>query len=373
LRKPVWQTVTNRKERSAQIFLRARNFQESGFILFSPRASIQSFRCVKTKKKQHQMSKRKNENTEDGSEKKIKEEPITTDMLTRACQKGALDIVRKAIQQKINLEIEASNGFTPLGRACLYGKLKIVKELLDHGANMETRAFGSLPLYWACSRGHIGTVKELIKRGVNLENHNNSCATTALDKACHKNNLNVVQHLIKSGAMATTSNIYGDTPLHTACKLKHLAIVRELLNVKSIDLNAQNHKGQTAFFYAIWSESDPIVRLLIQHRVDIGITTTEGDDALSFSVFRGRPGVVELILQAMSLGMLIARVGKSTPHSQQRTDEILQHEIQKRTKINASAITTLLLGRKDPNSPLALVYRDLMGEIIKEMKAVQLQ
>ena len=55
--------------------------------------------------------------------------------LIKAAEKGDLSTVQELVQNKVNIDCQDSEGFTPLHKAAAYNHLEVVKYLLRQGAN----------------------------------------------------------------------------------------------------------------------------------------------------------------------------------------------------------------------------------------------
>jgi ankyrin repeat protein len=370
LRKPVWQTVTNRKERSAQIFLRARNFQESVFILFSQRVSAQGLRAQKEKKIQHQMSKRKN-STNDTSQKKTKEEKaVTPKMLRKACKSGELSIVELAIAQKIDLEAPNKRGATPFFLACEYGRALIVTELMKQNVNMETlNQDGDSPFYRACQEGRLGIVQELIRQNINIK----KTGFTPLHAACARGQSAIVKELILASVDINTTDYYGASPLHEACRHGHHKVAKILMK-QNADINRIDVFGQTPFYLACAHGHTAIVNELIKRNADIDQPNCEGT-----TPFRkvckdiAYADIVDILVHIVNINeikknLYCYRGMFATEYKP--IQNILTTKIQTE---HWSTAKMLLNGHKQEGSPISLMSRDLLSEITKEMKALELQ
>ena len=93
-----------------------------------------------------------------------------------------------------------------------------------------------------------------------------------LCKAIEENDVAGVQKLLQTDNKTIYLN-QSETkqcPLHLACKLGSLDIVRLLMGDERVDVNKQNEKGETPFFVACLFERVEVVKLMMENeKVDV--------------------------------------------------------------------------------------------------------
>jgi ankyrin repeat protein len=93
-----------------------------------------------------------------------------TTPLAKACEKGALDAVRRAYEQcPEELDQADHGGFTPLQKASLQGHVPVVKFLLDQNCRIDccSKEERDTPLIDAVENGHLEVVRLLLNKNVN--------------------------------------------------------------------------------------------------------------------------------------------------------------------------------------------------------------
>ena len=206
--------------------------------------------------------------------------------LNLACLKGHLDIAKYFVSDcNCNPQCPDKNGNTPLHSAWEGGHLEVAKYLItEHNCSPEHgNVNGYTPLHSAASKGHLTVVKYLITQ----HNCNPQCCDTngytPLHAACHCGHLHIAKYLIHEQHCACDpecrfisindyrveamlkklgiqkqllSTIYllppdeGLTPLHFACIIGHLDIVKYLINVCRCDPKHPTSNGYTAVDFA---------------------------------------------------------------------------------------------------------------------------
>lgn len=119
--------------------------------------------------------------------------------LIKACEDGDLEKVKSIVEKVTDINLEY-NDWTPLTKASEKGHLNIVKYLLENGAEIDKEnGYGWTPLMCASMNGFLDIVKYLVDKGANIEIKTDS-KWTALTFASMEGRLEVVKYLIKSGA-----------------------------------------------------------------------------------------------------------------------------------------------------------------------------
>jgi ankyrin repeat protein len=176
-----------------------------------------------------------------------------------AAMAGNKTIVRILLGSKAKIESEDYTGRTALHYAAAEGHEKVVRELLRRGANIEADNDGKTPLHCAVGNGHVEVVIRLL-----LENSSNSQSTRAKVAAVSalQGTDEVVAWWIKYGPKRGVVNCNGDTMLHWATSKGQITVVQVLLE-KCIDIEAKNHRLETALNSAANAGHEAAARLLL--------------------------------------------------------------------------------------------------------------
>jgi len=120
--------------------------------------------------------------------------------------------------------------------------------------------------------------------------------TTPLHDAVRRNDLNVVQALIKRGADVKAATRYGITPMNLAATGGNAAILRALLDAGAPPDTA-TPGGETALMTAARTGAIDSVRLLIDRGAHVNAKTADrGQTALMWAVTERHPDVVRLLV-----------------------------------------------------------------------------
>ncbi|GMI03139.1 hypothetical protein TrLO_g2499 [Triparma laevis f. longispina] len=140
-------------------------------------------------------------------------------------------------------------GSTPLVWACRNGHLEVVTYLIEHGAEVDTKSFGSMtPLHHSCNSSFEACVAKLIVAGAD-SNATDEEGNTCLHWAVSRGVLNIVVRLTDAGADISQSNNAGVTPLHKATIFNQVAVVKKLVDLGA-DVNATDNLGNTPLHHA---------------------------------------------------------------------------------------------------------------------------
>ena len=133
---------------------------------------------------------------------------------------------------------------------------------------------GNTPLHIACFNGDLQELIRLLEdNNINYVNYVNNYMQTALHIACQNGHINIVDELIKNGAIVDCYDFNWNSPLHYACENNHLEIVKILIknnNIKSI--NSRNKLcEQTPLHIACENNYFEIIKMLLDKKIDLDI------------------------------------------------------------------------------------------------------
>ena len=108
---------------------------------------------------------------------------------------------------------------------------------------------GDNPLHLAAFHGHLMIVKFLMEEVSFYKESTNRYRNTPLHRAAKQGHLSIVRYLVKEkkcDAMCKCN--WGRTPLHIACCHDHIDVVKFLMEVKCVEVNVRDKKGD----HLIW-------------------------------------------------------------------------------------------------------------------------
>ena len=165
------------------------------------------------------------------------------DRLVQAAAQADVELVRKLVAARADVNAADGNGTSPLHWAVWADDLRTVEELLKAGASATAaNKFGVSPIYTAAERGNAPVIRRLLERGANA-NFTDRSGDTVLMAAIRSGSLESVSTLVDAGA-----------------------------NVNAADPQL----GHTVLMSAVRSDSAPIVKLLLAHGASIEARTRVG-------------------------------------------------------------------------------------------------
>lgn len=206
--------------------------------------------------------------------------------LLLAILNGREDIVDVLLKNGADLSMELLKSYDeyeplfegdrPLHAAIKVGREDIITMIIHHKRScLEKLGARDLsPLRLAAERNQTNITELLIKEGAQIDQRSPMGATALLTAAEHGHE-DIVRALLSANAdpsLALEKNsLYhkkfnvrvGDTPLHAAVKIKHVGIVKILLEDKRININGLNNAGYSPLYLAASMGHVEITRLLI--------------------------------------------------------------------------------------------------------------
>ncbi|GBL81153.1 Serine/threonine-protein phosphatase 6 regulatory ankyrin repeat subunit B [Araneus ventricosus] len=236
-------------------------------------------------------------------------------------------ILQLLIAKGADINLINSLGLKALHFGALHGNREIIEELIMQNVDINDQSFAGTPLHLAVLNNTIEVVEVLIKNGALIDAKCKS-GFTPLCFAAKKNDKEVVKMLIKNGA-----NIYARdgyplfsaiyygfydiveillqnekfkvnkpmcndiTPLHLAAKLGHRVIVETLIT-KGADVNAVTAIDKTTPLHNAASEGAvEVVKILLRKKAKMNARSFDGSTPLHFAVYPGHANVVKLLIE----------------------------------------------------------------------------
>lgn len=163
--------------------------------------------------------------------------------LLEGCRRNDINLVLQALAKGPSVDIQDSDGYTPLHVCAENGNIMIVRVLLTHDADVNMQDYsGYTPLHLCASKGKVEIVKLLLanKAGVNIKNK------------------------------------FGGTPLHYSVRYNHVEIVKVLL-AHSADISVKCYFSLTPLMIAIIEGHELLVEYLLQNGATLDTDCNEQD------------------------------------------------------------------------------------------------
>lgn len=172
-----------------------------------------------------------------------------------------------------------------LWQALKHGTIEKAQEALDDGASVSIRThFGATPLHMAAYNGFATIARLLIENGASIDAIDKD-GNAPLYNAVSQQHLDVVIVLLINGAQVQpiiNNRVCNREILHSAVENNDSDII-ELLLQKTIYINIQDFKGQTALHKAVQKSINPkVISLLLSNGINPCIVDASGKTALCY-------------------------------------------------------------------------------------------
>lgn len=179
---------------------------------------------------------------------------------------GNLESVKNVMNYNtvnINEPVAEFDGQTPFERAIDLNQKDIAIYMIYHGADLTRKnRFGQTPAEMAINLNRTDITPYIIEQ-LPFEELDKKDATgkPLLVRTSELGNVDLVELLIKRGALVRMTDATGATPLIAAARLGHAAVVKKLLHYLS-PLDAQDKRGFTALMWATLENKGDVVDIL---------------------------------------------------------------------------------------------------------------
>ncbi len=221
----------------------------------------------------------------------VKPNPAATRNLLVAVKGHDLPAVKRAVEQRADVNTIDGEGKSPLTYAVEQQDEQLAAYLREHGAldaaagrrmliaiaeNNQPRFYGALdenpnanfadkngntPLIVAAAYGNAEILRILLDMKVDI-NAVDRDGYSAVFYAAQEGHMRVLEMLIAAGVELNAKSRFGFTPLHVAALRGQKQVVRRLIEAR-VDVNAKAAGGGTAAYWAALGKFDDIVALLV--------------------------------------------------------------------------------------------------------------
>jgi len=164
----------------------------------------------------------------------------------------------------LNLNLQNAQGNSALILACKKGNVNMLERLLGKSDVTIVDEIGMSALMLSCINGQQDIVNLLLTK--DFQTQISICderGRTALHFASKGGHFEIVKILLSFNADVNIKNLNKQTALMFAAGT-HLKVVRVLLAVPGIDVNAKDSEGQSACNYALSSANDEVLEFLCE-------------------------------------------------------------------------------------------------------------
>lgn len=149
----------------------------------------------------------------------------------------------------------------------------------------------------AAEHGHLGLVVLLVERAAGV-NDTGRCDRSALHWASFGGHEEVVAYLLSREAKVDTSDMFGMTPLISACGEGHLGVVRMLAqHLEEVGLDGRDDDGMEPLHYAAEFGHEDVVTFLLGKGAPANNMSNNGKTPFMLASRGGHAGVAQLLLE----------------------------------------------------------------------------
>ena len=188
-------------------------------------------------------------------------------------------------------------GANALLLAAPYDKnFNLINYFTSKGLNINTvDAEGNGVFSYVSRTGNINLLNKLLEKGVTPSNQ--AFIFAAYGTRGKTNGIDFYKYLQNLNLTPNVFNKNGETPLHIlASRSKDAELITYLLN-QGLDVNKEDHNGNTPFINASYRNQLELVKLLAKQVKDINHANKKGETALSFAVQGNRPDVLLFLIE----------------------------------------------------------------------------
>ena len=145
------------------------------------------------------------------------------------------------------------------------------RPMLAYGRNSK----GETPLIISVNNGNERVLRWLLQKNIPVDLKDNF-GRTALFYSAIKGNEDFVKQLVQANARISLASNLFKTPLMAAVHNNHYESAQLLLVTGKVNINAQDHSGWSALFYAVWNSNSKMASLLLEHGAGVHLVDSSG-------------------------------------------------------------------------------------------------
>jgi ankyrin repeat protein len=181
--------------------------------------------------------------------------------LMKAARLGQIAIVKLLLAQGADLKGHDQAGVDALDEAADFDYADVMVLLLDRGADPNRPGLhGELPINMAARAGYLDAVKLLVAKGAKPDQPSGPGNITPLGSACGgelrpgRDQVGVIEFLLKRGARVSAPDQRGDTPLLLTMHAFGREDILRVLVAAGADIKSANGEGAKAFRFEVQND-----------------------------------------------------------------------------------------------------------------------
>lgn len=183
--------------------------------------------------------------------------------LWEAARNGQTEAVKRLMELKGRIDIQAPNGFTPVNIATRFGHNKTVQLLLEAGANQGIKDQNGCTPIWNAARSNNISILEVLQQYGGDMNAQDLNGRSPCWVAARFGLLNALKRLVELNADFTVSDKDSFTPLHVATQFGHKETVIYLCTLYGYgNVDVLDSNGRSPFWIAAWQGHCEILEIL---------------------------------------------------------------------------------------------------------------
>ncbi|XP_048242390.1 serine/threonine-protein phosphatase 6 regulatory ankyrin repeat subunit C-like isoform X2 [Haliotis rufescens] len=220
------------------------------------------------------------------------------DCLMLACKGGNISIVEHLLSLKtFNINRRDWLGSTPVMMAAEAGHSDVYHLLVSEGADLSlTDNRGRDCLMLACKGGNISIVEHLLSLKTFNINRRDWLGSTPVMMAAEARHYDVYHLLVSEGADLSLTDNRGRDCLMLACEGGNISIVKNLLSLKTFNINRRDWLGRTPVMMAAKAGHCDVYHLLVSEGADPSLTDYDDRDCLMLACEGGNMSIVKHLL-----------------------------------------------------------------------------
>ena len=231
---------------------------------------------------------------------------------------GYMDIARILLEHDANASAQAEDGKSPLHVAASYGNVEISRFLVEHGADVTARAnSGRTPLHFASSCGSVQVARFLIEHGADPTPRDKE-GRTPWDEAAAGGHAEFARFLVEVGGYPTAQDddnlTPSEAPTEEVVQVGQIHVETVAEQGASAGATTRANDGWSPLHVAVGQGNAEVVRVFVEHGMDVGARADDGWTPLHVAVEQGNADIVRILVEHGADATIQANDGRTPLH-----------------------------------------------------------